>query len=215
MKVVEIFNSIEGEGVRAGLPTTFIRLYGCNLECTYCDTRYACNDEGFSNISVAEIVNKVVKIGCQSVTITGGEPLIHDGICSLIDWLVEIGCCVNIETNGTMQLPERYKCTNNVFVTMDYKCPTSGMDDKMCMNTINTLRRCDVLKFVVGNENDLNTMMEVVDAMECEPTIYVSPIFGRIEPAEIVEYLQKHKLYNIRLQLQLHKIVWSPDKRGV
>lgn len=221
MKVVEIFKSIEGEGVRAGLPVTFIRLYGCNLRCEYCDTKYSydeANEENthpYCTMTVEQIVEAVVHLGCQTVTITGGEPLIHSGIEKLIDLLLMVGCEINIETNGTRPVPYKYKNEKRVIVTMDYKCPGSGMNDHMERHPFDTLRDWDVLKFVVSDERDLDKMIEVLETLETTPSVFVSPVFGKIEPVQIVEYLLSHQLHDVRIQLQLHKIIWDPDQRGV
>lgn len=221
MKVVEIFKSIEGEGVRAGLPVTFIRLYGCNLRCEYCDTKYSydeANEENahpYCTMTIEQIIEAVMRFGCQTVTITGGEPLIHSGIEKLIDLLLMIGCEINIETNGTRPVPHKYKNEKRVIVTMDYKCPGSGMNDHMERYPFDTLRNWDVLKFVVSDERDLDKMVEALETLETTPSVFVSPVFGKIEPAQIVEYLLSHQLYDVRIQLQLHKFIWDPDQRGV
>lgn len=222
MKVVEIFKSIEGEGVRAGLPVTFIRLYGCNLRCEYCDTKYSyaeVDEESgtvpYTVMTVEEAVEAVMRLGCQTVTITGGEPLIHSGIEKLIDLLLMVGCEINIETNGTRPVPRKYKNEKRVIVTMDYKCPSSGMNDHMERYPFDTLRDWDVLKFVVSDERDLDKMVEVLETLETTPSVFVSPVFGKIESAQIVEYLLNHQLHDVRIQLQLHKFIWDPDQRGV
>lgn len=221
MKVVEIFKSIEGEGVRAGLPVTFIRLYGCNLRCEYCDTKYSYDEANEENahpyciMTVEQIVEAVMCFGCQTVTITGGEPLIHSGIERLIDLLLLVGCEINIETNGTRPIPHKYKNEKRVIVTMDYKCPGSGMNDRMERYPFDTLRDWDVLKFVVSDERDLDKMVEVLGTLETTPSVFVSPVFSKIEPVQIVEYLLSHQLHDVRIQLQLHKIIWDPDRRGV
>ena len=225
MKVVEIFNSIEGEGIRAGLPATFIRLYGCNLDCSYCDTRYASqkyadqDGNGYTTMSVNEIINSVSGYGCLNVTITGGEPMIHPGFDKLVKRLAMLGFSVNVETNGTCAVPEEYRfgleSWDDVFFTMDYKCPSSGMEHRMSVVRTDTLRSKDVLKFVVGSKEDLDEMVNVIDSLECSPHIFVSPVFGQIKPADIVDYLLKHRLFDCRVQLQLHKLIWAPDERGV
>lgn len=220
MKVVEIFKSIEGEGVRAGLPVTFIRLYGCNLRCEYCDTKYSYGEgegpcEQSQTMTVEEIVSAVMQFGCPNITITGGEPLIHPGIEKLIDLLLMCGCEVNIETNGTRPVPCKYKNEKRVIVTMDYKCPGSGMNDHMERYPFDTLRNWDVLKFVVSDERDLDKMVEVLETLETTPAVFVSPVFGKIKPTQIVEYLLNHQLHDVRIQLQLHKFIWDPDQRGV
>ena len=215
MKVVEIFNSIEGEGKRAGLPCTFIRLFGCNLNCVYCDSRYACDtDSSYFIMSLEEILGRVEELGCKNVTITGGEPLIHSGAHELIHKLVIRGYWVNVETNGTMN-PSYRTHTDLVFYTVDYKTLASGMSDKMNPDVFESLTSNDVLKFVVGSEEDLNQALEVVETFKPVSQIYVSPVFGQIEPKKIVEYIQWHRLWDWKVQLQLHKIIWDPDMKGV
>lgn len=219
MKVVEIFKSIEGEGIRAGLPTTFIRLFGCNLRCEYCDTTYSHTqeDEGYAYtiMTINEIVERVMQLGCQRITVTGGEPMIHPGIDRLLDALLLVGCDVNVETNGTCIVPHKYKDNSDIMFTMDYKCPGSGMNDRMFPPTFRTLRDWDVLKFVVSDEADLDKMVEVLETLESNPIVFVSPVFGKISLEGIVNYLLAHQLHDVRVQVQLHKIIWDPEKRGV
>lgn len=210
MKVVEIFSSIDGEGKRTGLPTTFIRLFGCNLNCSYCDTRYGCEGDNYTIMSVTEIVNKVKELGIPNITITGGEPLIHSGINSLLYELQEFN--VNVETNGSQLISHPL---GDVFYTMDYKCPSSGMEDSMNLYNLKRLLHYDVLKFVVGDTKDLDKMLEILEEYNPICQVYVSPVFGKIEPKEIVNYLLAHKLYDVKVQVQLHKIIWNPEERGV
>ena len=244
MKVVEIFNSIEGEGIRAGFPCTFIRLFGCNLNCSYCDSRYACVEEKESSdkfisyapsvMSIPEIMEQVDRFNCMRVTVTGGEPLIHPGIDKLLQALIDGGYEVNVETNGT-QFPKHYilepdeffdyrkNCevrlikpsAGKVFFTMDWKCKSSGMEDKMHIDLVNELDENDVLKFVVGSREDMDGALSVIERMTSKPHIFFSPVFGKIEPKEIVEYITEKGLYDCRVQLQLHKFIWDKDKRGV
>lgn len=212
MRVVEIFKSIEGEGVRAGFPAIFIRLEGCNLRCSYCDTKYSYEDASFEELSVEEVVQCVEKLDCYRVTLTGGEPLIHDDIMELVSRLVESGHEVNIETNGSIDVYP-YTYIKNVIITMDYKCPVSGMQDKMLLSNLKFLRPTDVLKFVVGSKEDLDICFSIKDNTEAQ--IFISPVFGKIEPKEIVEYMLRHNMWNCRIQLQLHKFIWDPNERGV
>lgn len=216
MKVVEIFKSIEGEGKRAGLPCTFIRLFGCNLRCKYCDTKYGWSSEysdDAKEMSIEQIVEEAVKIGVPHITITGGEPLIHDDLFLLLSELAKRNFWVNVETNGTM-LP---KCHTfpNIFYTMDYKTNASGMSDEMNMEAIQTLQCKDVLKFVVGSIEDCKQAKDIIDNIKPEAAIYFSPVFGKIEPKEIVEFLLSNEMYNCHVQMQLHKIIWPADMRGV
>lgn len=218
MKVVEIFNSIEGEGQRVGLPCTFIRLAGCNLNCSYCDSRYACDGDSeiLEIMTAEEILERVKKIGCRAITVTGGEPLIHPGIDHLLKLLMKEGYWINVETNGSVvpniSLPY-YK--GNLFYTMDYKTFSSGQSDKMDPKAFASLTRYDVLKFVVGDIKDLDQALEFLEENECPAQVYVSPIFGKIEAKDIVEYIRSHKLWYWRVQLQLHKYIWDPNMKGV
>lgn len=219
MKVVEIFNSIDGEGKRTGLPTTFIRLFGCNLACSYCDSQYACVEtktvqNQYSIKSVEEIIQQVKFLGCPNITLTGGEPLMHPGVDELITRLIEEGCWVNVETNGT-QIPRVTTEDGQLFYTMDYKTNASGMSQYMNMDALKSLTFEDVLKFVVGSTSDLEQALTVVEELNTKAQIYVSPVFGKIEGAQIVEFLKKHKLWDWKAQIQLHKVFWDPHKKGV
>ena len=127
MKVVEIFKSIDGEGIRVGYPVTFIRLAGCNLRCNYCDTKYSYENEKFTEMTPQKIYNRVYKLGGRRITLTGGEPLIHKDVKVLVDLLIDKGYEVNIETNGSVDITGYL--SKNIIVTMDYKCAGSGMED--------------------------------------------------------------------------------------
>ena len=214
MKVVEIFASIEGEGKRAGLPATFIRLYGCNLHCAYCDTRYGCEGNDYKDMSFEEIINGVDSFGIPNVTITGGEPLVHDNIHVLIKELLDSPrkYNVNVETNGSI-VP--WMLHPRLFYTMDFKTFSSGMTSKMEPMAFEFLDSRDVLKFVVGSKEDMDQAVSVLHELRSTPKVYFSPVWGKIEPAEIVEYLLINKMYHCRVQLQLHKIIWDPQTRGV
>ena len=212
MKVNEIFYSIEGEGIRAGKPCVFVRLYGCNLNCSYCDTRYSCEGEEFTEMSVEEIVDVVEQYHCPNITVTGGEPLIHDDISKLLYVLSSEGFEVNVETNGSAY-PLGY--LEGVFYTVDYKTFSSGMSDKMCVDAFKGLSSNDVVKFVVGSIEDMEQAKKFVKDNEIVANIFVSPIFGKIELVEIANFLMINGLYDWRMQLQMHKYIWSPEKRGV
>lgn len=208
--VNEIFDSIEGEGKRAGSLVTFIRLTGCNLRCSYCDTTYAFA-EGVE-MSTKDIMSKV---HYDRVTITGGEPLLQKSIRSLLSHLYQYE--VNIETNGSVNI-EPFFGLPNVFFTVDYKTGSSGMTEKMCANNFMKMRKRDVLKFVVGSIDDLEEAREVFLKYYSNlrnRKIYVSPVFGKIEPSTIVEFLKENNLKTWKIQLQLHKFIWPVDMRGV
>lgn len=224
MKVCEIFKSIEGEGIRMGQAAVFVRLHGCNLRCSYCDSMYAVEGPDFKQMSVGEVLAAVEayrnESGVKCVTLTGGEPLIHSGVEDLLTALSEAGFEVNIETNGTVpckwQLP-------GLFYTMDWKCKSSGMSARMKMENIISLGKNDVLKFVVGSVEDLLEAEGVVARLSLTspdnmPHIFISPVWGELTNEEIVNWMVGSKVMtqnNARFQVQLHKIVWAPDMRGV
>ena len=226
MKIVEIFRSIEGEGIRAGYPATFVRFYGCNLNCSYCDSLYANKGGGYEEMNVVEIINAVENLGCKRVTVTGGEPLMVPEIYSFLNSLSRRGYEVNVETNGS--IPIQLKRIPGVFFTMDYKSLSSGMNDKMSHDNIESLVDSsweslpNVLKFVVGDESDLLDMYYIItgyNKLYKYVKIFVSPVFGKIEPKDIVEFMSRKGVegafQKVRLQVQLHKIVWNPNMRGV
>lgn len=211
MKVIEIFKSIDGEGIRVGYPAIFIRLAGCNLRCSYCDTKYSYEKEKSVDMTPEQIYKEVFKLGGKRITLTGGEPLIHEDVSFLINLLLSKGYEVNIETNGSVDIsPFLY---NGCIITMDYKCAGSGMEDKMLLDNLKLLRKQDVLKFVVSNKHDLDTVLNI--SPNTKASVYISPVFGKIEPAEIVNYMLEHGMEDCRIQVQLHKIIWNPEKRGV
>ena len=216
-KVNEIFLSIDGEGYRTGLPVVFIRLYGCNLNCSYCDTRYSCEQQEYKEMSLYDILAQVLSYGVPRVTLTGGEPLIHPGVKDLIVSLVANDIEVNIETNGAVDLDEfiEFKYNSKVVFTMDYKCKSSGMEEKMILSNLVFLQPKDVIKFVVSNYNEMEEMEYILEASKCKAQAYVSPVFGAIEPKELVEYVLDNGLNDVKVQVQLHKIIWEPTKRGV
>ena len=211
MKVSEIFVSIEGEGIRTGLAAVFVRLFGCNLRCSYCDSMYAVEGNDYTQMSVEEIMAAIKKTGICHVTLTGGEPLIHPS---------DRGYQVNIETNGTVACQKHLP---GVFYTMDWKCKSSSMTHQMKMENLATLDKHDVLKFVVGSVEDLQETSSVVAELarrlpQNMPQIFISPVFGKLENEKIVEWMLSDKTMlqnNARFQVQLHKVIWDPDRRGV
>lgn len=213
MKVVEIFKSIDGEGKRAGMPATFIRLAFCNLRCTYCDTSYAFDDKCAEEMTVDEIVHKCVELDCPSITLTGGEPLIHKDVEKLLVELARNNFDVNVETNGTVD-PSQYHLLKNVWFTVDYKSPSSGCENAMNPKAFETLRCKDVLKFVVGSNEDLESALHTIKKYKPAAQVYFSPVFG-YDAANIVDFLLANKLNKCKVQLQIHKYIYDPDARGV
>lgn len=215
MKIVEIFNSVEGEGKRAGYPCTFVRFFGCNLACSYCDSTYATKGTGYTEMLMSDVLKEVDKFGCKRVTVTGGEPLIQLGIAKFLFALSQMGYEVNVETNGSVPLVSDLLNIPNVFYTMDYKTLSSGMNIFMIKDNFLQLREQDVLKCVVGTLEDMNNCVDFLKLINTKAEIFISPIFGKISPKEIVDYIKANKLYDWRVQVQLHKIIWDPNKRGV
>lgn len=212
MLISEIFKSISGEAAQAGYPAIFIRAFGCPLRCRYCDSLYSVEGQDYDVMSVDEIVKIVDDLDCRRVVFTGGEPLIQKDAFELVTKLVEHDHTVEIETSGAVRFKE-YLCLPNVTITMDWKSISSGMSDKMIGENLYDLREQDVLKFVVSSKEDMDAMVRV--AAETKAQCFVSPIFGDIEPKDIVQYLLENHLNDIRFQLQIHKYVWSRDARGV
>ena len=217
-KVAEKFVSINGEGPRAGELAVFLRFCGCNLDCGYCDTRWANTaDVKYELVSAEELVEYVKSTGVKNVTLTGGEPLLQADIAHLIKLLGEAGAEVEIETNGSVPLKNIVSLAPRPAVTADYKLPSSGMEKYMLTENFSYLTLQDAVKFVVGDMCDLARAEEIINGygLKEKCRIYFSPVFGKIKPVEITEFMKERKLNGVRLQLQLHKIIWKPDLRGV
>lgn len=219
MKVSEIFLSIEGEGKRVGTPCVFIRLYGCNLRCSYCDSLYAIEGKDYQELSINQIVDELKKYDVKNVTLTGGEPLIHKDVDDLINKLISEKFFINVETNGTVKPIIKGE---NIFYTVDWKSPSSMMMDKMNLSVFKNLSKNDVIKFVVGNIEDLLQAESVIQRLQELyndeiPSIFISPIFNRIDNESIVNFILHSEILKkqTRFQIQLHKIIWNPEMRGV
>lgn len=216
MNVIEIFDSIDGEGKYAGELATFIRLAGCNLRCKYCDTGYALQESSGKEMTIPEIITKVNKIGNKHITLTGGEPLIHKDVKILIDALISNGYQINIETNGSIPIDDYLD--RNTIITLDYKTEGSGEESKMLLKNWDKLRDCDVVKMVCYAD-DLPSIKDLISNHKTKAQIFLSPVFGKIEPSELVEFSKYMRdcygINNLRVQLQMHKYIWKPDERGV
>ena len=217
-KVVEIFESINGEGMRAGELAVFVRMKGCNLSCNYCDTMWANKpDCEFEDMTAEQIVDRVKKSGIKNVTLTGGEPLLLKDADKLLEaFSSEKDMRVEIETNGSIDLKPFLKF-ENVSFTMDYKLPESDMEKYMNTDNFKILRKKDTLKFVASSVNDLKKAKEIIEKYELigKVNIIFSPVFGKIELTDIVDFLKDNKLNDVRMQLQMHKFIWDPEERGV
>lgn len=218
-KVVEKFLSINGEGSRAGQLAVFIRMKGCNLNCGYCDTRWA-NDSKvmYDEMTEHDILKYILDSQITNVTLTGGEPLLQKEIGVLFDALaMHKELCVEVETNGSIDLSTFCEMENRPFFTMDYKLPGSGMEDKMQIKNLSLLQKKDAIKFVVSDIHDLEVATELVQTYQLldRTKVYYSTAFGQIKPCDVVEYMKEKRLNQIHLQLQLHKYIWNPKERGV
>lgn len=217
-KVVEIFESINGEGRKAGQLAIFIRFQKCNLKCSYCDTSWA-NDEcaPYTELSSNEIIEKIKVSGIKNITLTGGEPLLQPNIEILLDKLNSLEeIKVEIETNGSIALNKFLKFKNISF-TMDYKLPSSNMEKYMNLENMKLLSEKDTIKFVSGSIEDLERAREIIEKFQLigKCAIYLSPVFGKIELDKIVEFMKKYRLNDVNMQLQIHKIIWDPEAKGV
>ena len=211
LKVNEIYHSIQGESTNAGLPCVFIRLTGCNLRCTYCDTEYAFF-EGKER-SFDEIIEEVKQYNCKLVEVTGGEPLMQDESIELMKKLCDENFEVMLETAGNMPIK---KVDKRVKIIMDFKCPSSGMMDKNLYGNVDHLKKDDEVKFVVGNREDYNWIKEIISKYDLQKkcTILASVVFGTLEPLTLINWILEDKL-EVRFQLQMHKYIWHPETKGV
>jgi 7-carboxy-7-deazaguanine synthase len=217
--VSEIFQSIDGEGYHAGFPTVFFRVVGCNLRCSWCDSKYTFNPDSESKwFSIPEAIDKVKSYGINHVTITGGEPLLEENkewMTSFIEKLLSCGFEVDIETNGAVDLlywKEWFKGNDVIFI-MDWKAPASKMNRFMIEKNLSYLDKRDIVKIVV-TDSDFEEVEKVLK-IGTDADIYISPVFDQVTMSKIPEFVLEHKNENIRCQIQMHKVFWNPDKRGV
>jgi 7-carboxy-7-deazaguanine synthase len=212
LTINEIYHSLQGESTWAGWPCVFVRLTFCNLRCNYCDTEYAFY-EGIKR-TLSEIVNAVAAYRCPLVEITGGEPLLQKNVLPLMSTLCDSGYTVLMETSGAHDIS---KVDPRVHRIMDLKTPGSGEVDKNFWSNLDHLTARDEVKFVMGSREDYEWSRDKVQrydlASRCRAVLF-SPIFGRIDPREIVEWILADNL-NVRFQLQMHKFIWKPTQRGV
>ena len=212
LRVTEIYESIQGESTWAGERCVFVRLTGCNLRCTYCDTEYAFF--GGETAPVETVLERVLAIDCPLVEITGGEPLLQKAALPLMAGLCDAGRRVLIETSGNRDISQ---VDPRVHIIMDLKTPSSGECDKNLYKNIPLLRDKDEVKFVIGSREDYewarDRVAEYELAKHCRSVLF-SPVFGSIEPREIVDWIVADKL-PVRFQLQMHKFIWEPERKGV
>ncbi len=213
LRVTEIFRSIQGESTHAGRPCSFVRLTGCPMRCTWCDSEYTFT--GGERVSVEDVMRKVREYGCQLVEVTGGEPLAQKEAFELVRRLCDEDYEVLIETGGyvsTEGLDER------ACVILDVKCPASGEAERNHWPNLERLRaERDEVKFVVANREDWDFARGVIERYELEKTaraILISPVWGSTDLKELAELVASSGM-DVRMQLQLHKYIWGPEVHGV
>ncbi|HET9135979.1 MAG TPA: radical SAM protein [Candidatus Kapabacteria bacterium] len=212
LRVNEIFYSIQGEGSRAGERCIFIRLTGCGLRCTYCDTEYAFY-EGV-DLELEDILKQISSYDCKLIELTGGEPLEQEGVYPLIDELLKKGYEIMIETGGHVDVS---RVDRRVKRIMDLKTPTSGMAKRNLYENIEYLSKNDEVKFVIGSKEDYEWSREMIgkyDLSHRVGTILMSPVFGDLSLEELSNWILADSL-PVKMQVQLHKLIWPGVERGV
>jgi 7-carboxy-7-deazaguanine synthase len=211
MRITEIFHSIQGESTYAGRSCVFVRLTGCPLRCTWCDTEYAFY--GGQELTDEDILRKIRAFDCSLVEITGGEPLAQSACFPFVSKLCDNGYTVLIETSGAFDITS---VDPRAHVILDIKCPGSGMTDRMHWPNVQQLSAKDEAKFVLAHRADYDWAREVIGqydlANRC--TVLFSPVFGALELRHLAEWVLADRL-PVRVQTQLHKLIWTPDMRGV
>lgn len=212
LNIIEIFNSVQGETSFSGLPTSFIRLAACNLRCTWCDTTYSFGRG--TPYTLKKIVEQVRQNGCRNICITGGEPLLQENVYGLMTELCDLGYVVSLETSGSLCTA---KVDPRVATILDIKCPGSGMCAKNYWPNIDLLRPHDEVKFVLADRVDYDYAKEIClkhDLAGKVKEILFSPVFAQLDPKQLIAWILEDKL-KVRLNLQIHKFIWSPDTKGV
>lgn len=212
LTVNEIFYSIQGESTRAGTPCVFVRLTACDLRCRWCDTAYAFHQG--TKRSVDDVVADVEAFECQTVEITGGEPLLQEDVYPLMERLLERGRTVLIETGGHRSIA---RVPTGVVRIVDVKCPGSGESHRNDWENLNLMTSRDEVKFVIQNRQDYEFALEVVRGRQLHVkcgAILFSPVHGTMDPKTLSEWMLADRV-PARLQLQIHKLIWSPTQRGV
>ena len=209
MKINEIFYSIQGEGNWTGLPNIFIRATGCNLRCSFCDTKYA-YDDGVE-MKINEIIEDITKYPCKHICLTGGEPLLQKDIFELIESLLKRDYKICLETNGSIEI-KKLSDIKSLLISLDIKCPSSKMHEKMCFENISFLGKHDQLKFIIYDKEDYNYAKKILKKYKPICNVFFQPVWGS-NPKELSAWILNDGL-NVRFGLQLHKIIWG-DIKGV
>ena len=209
--VNEIFYSIQGESVYSGCPCVFIRLTGCNLKCTYCDTQYAYTQG--EKMEISQILRQIAGWKCRWVEITGGEPLLQNETPLLVSRLLDHGYIVMMETNGSLDIS---RVDRRCIKVLDIKCPSSNEAGKNDLKNLKRLDPKDQIKFVIGNREDYRFAKNII-SLHCPDfpgdRILFSPVYGKMHPAELADWILGDHL-NVRLHLQIHKYIWPEKEKG-
>ncbi|MSO22411.1 MAG: radical SAM protein [Acidobacteria bacterium] len=211
MKINEIYQSIQGESSYAGLPCVFVRLTYCNLRCSYCDTEYAFY-EG-KDLTVDEVIASVLSYDCPLIEVTGGEPLLQKEVFPLMDRLIDSGHTVLLETSGSLDIARVHP---QVIKILDLKCPSSGESGHNLYSNLDKLQPHDEIKFVIGTREDYLWSKETIEQYRLagQFPILFSTVFNQLEPRQLVDWVLQDNL-KVRFQLQMHKYIWAPARRGV
>ena len=206
LNITEIFYSLQGEAKEVGIPTVFVRLTGCPLRCNYCDTAYAF--KGNNPLSIQHILDEVAQYNAQYVCVTGGEPMAQSNCLKLLDSLIDSGYNVSMETSGSIDITP---VNSKVSIVMDIKTPSSTEEHQNRYENLPILKSKDQLKFVIASRSDFDWCTEILDYHEVESEILFSPVNESLKPVELAEWILEKKL-NVRLQVQLHKLLWGDQK---
>ena len=211
LKINEIYYSVQGESTHAGRPCIFIRLTYCNLRCSYCDTEYAFYDG--KDMEITDIMSEIKQWDCNLVEVTGGEPLFQEECIDLLNELVNSNYEVMLETGGSLSISNVPK---KVIKIVDFKCPSSKMVKKNLWSIVDDLQPHDEVKFVIGNRGDFDWAKDRITEYSLDKicTLLFSPTFGEIDPQQIVKWILADNL-PVRMQMQMHKMIWSPEEKGV
>ena len=211
LKINEIYASIQGESSHTGLPCVFIRLTGCNLRCSWCDTAYAFYDG--KNLTVEETLQKVETFGLPLVEITGGEPLLQEDVYPLMEALLKKGYRVMLETSGALPID---KVPEKVIKILDIKCPGSGEEKKNHLENLKFLSPHDEVKFILLDRADYEWSRNMLRKYDMVPSkqVLFSPVYDKLNLKDLSQWILKDRLA-VRLQTQLHKVIWSKDAIGV
>lgn len=226
LPMVEIFETVEGEGSAAGYPTVFIRVFHCNLRCTWCDTPYSyAPAQPEFEATIQEILERVRSYPSRRICLTGGEPLMHrEKSAALLAALADLNQVedVHVETNGAINLApfsrlrrEGGEQWEKIRFIMDYKLPASGEEHRMVRDNFRVLTDRDEVKFVIGGAEDFRAAVRVVQERHQEGQILFSPVFETLPPRKLVEWVLAEPLPQVKVSLQLHKWIWDPAERGV